>query len=83
MPELVIDQPSISLALVSAARPSSEGELQLTTCPSLPWPSSSSVLVQIGGYISIFGLGTYVVKETLYLSEPLLAVVFGIISELI
>ena len=49
MPELVVDQVSISLALV-------------------------------GGYISTVGLITYLAKERLYLSEPLMALLFGIIG---
>jgi hypothetical protein len=40
-----------------------------------------SACAQVGGYISIIGLVTYVAKERLYLSEPLMALVFGIIGE--
>ena len=31
----------------------------------------------LGGFIIIYGLGSYVAKDRLYLSEPLIAVVVG------
>jgi sodium/hydrogen antiporter len=40
---------------------------------------SSKSLAVLGGFIVIYGLVSFVVKERLYLSEPLLAVILGIV----
>lgn len=50
--------------------------------PLLPAHTHSSLFcaVQIGGWISICGLFTFTFKTKLYLSEPLLCVVFGILA---
>lgn len=42
--------------------------------------SASKAYAILGGFIVIYGLGSYVAKDRLYMSEPLIAVTVGIIT---